>query len=62
MEPNKTVVGENAYLIFFFFGYQKQEISVEGRKLIDVSFKLVLTELDEIIVVGYGVQKKKLVQ
>lgn len=45
-------------LILSFIGYQKQEISVSGRTRIDVTLKEETKEIDEVIVIGYGVQKK----
>lgn len=48
----------NDVLIFSFIGYQKQEIAVAGRTKIDVSLKEDTKEIDEVIVIGYGVQKK----
>ena len=54
-------VEENAVLIFSFIGYAAQEVTVAGKSSINVLLKSSLTELDEVVVVGYGVQKKKLV-
>ena len=52
------VAGEDAVLVFSYIGYVRQEIRVGGRSAIDV----ILTEdsktLEEVVVVGYGVQKK----
>lgn len=51
-------VPENGTLVISYIGYQSQEISVIGRN----SFNVVLQEdselLDEVVVVGYGVQRK----
>ena len=53
-----TNVGSDATLIISYVGYKTQNIKVAGRN----SFKIVLVEdaeiLDEVVVVGYGVQKK----
>jgi len=51
-------VAEGATLEFSFVGYQTQEIPVEGRTQINVELKQKAEELEEVIVIGYGVQKK----
>lgn len=58
-EGNYTItVGEDAVLVFSYIGYESQEIPVEGRNLIDVVFNISAAVLDEVIVIGYGTQKK----
>lgn len=51
-------VSENAILIISYIGYLDQELNAQGR----TSFNIVLKEdtktLEEVVVVGYGVQKK----
>jgi len=51
----------NSVLIFSYIGYTAQKIKLNGQS----NFKIILSEdaknLDEIIVVGYGVQKKSVV-
>lgn len=56
-----TAVSANATLQFSFIGFTTQEISVNGKSVIDVTLESALTGLNEVVVVGYGVQKKKLV-
>ena len=53
-----TGVSGNAILIFSFIGMKSQEIEVKGQSAINVVMEEAATELDEIIVVGYGTQKK----
>jgi TonB-dependent starch-binding outer membrane protein SusC len=48
-------------LQFSFVGYQTVEIPISGRPVIDVTLNIELTELDEVVVIGYGTQKKKVV-
>jgi TonB-linked SusC/RagA family outer membrane protein len=48
----------NATLVFSFIGYVAQEIIVSGKIRVDVALSLDVTSLDEVIVVGYGTQKK----
>jgi len=56
-----TVVVPNgdAVLIFTFIGYNEIKETVGGRTVIDVNMELSFEALDEIVVVGYGTQKKK---
>lgn len=54
-------VPEDAILIFSFVGFVPQEIPVDNRSVINVVLTESITGLDEVVVVGYGVQKKKLV-
>lgn len=54
-----NVPGENAILIFSFIGYVSQEAPVSGRSIINVVLTEDLTSMDEVVVVGYGVQKKE---
>jgi TonB-linked SusC/RagA family outer membrane protein len=48
----------NAPLIFSFIGYVTQVIPSQGRTVIDVALVGELTGLDEVVVVGYGTQKR----
>jgi len=45
-------------LVFSFVGYQQQEIQVAGRTTIDVKLGVSLTTIEEVVVVGYGTQRK----
>lgn len=47
-------------LIFSYIGYLEQEIKVGNQSIINVVLDENTKELDEVIVIGYGVQKKKL--
>jgi TonB-linked SusC/RagA family outer membrane protein len=47
-------------LVFSYVGYVTKEVTVNGEK-IDVSLSETAGNLEELVVVGYGVQKKKLV-
>ena len=52
---------ENAVIITSFIGYISSKINVNGRSVIDVSLKVSSTQLNEVVVIGYGTQKKKVV-
>lgn len=50
---------ENSVLEFSFNGYATQEIVVSNnKKTIEITMLQATSELDEVVVVGYGVQKK----
>ncbi|GAB3920465.1 TonB-dependent receptor [Larkinella terrae] len=49
---------ETSVLIFSFVGYLPEEIVVGTRKVIDVVLKADTKALEEIVVVGYGTQKR----
>ncbi len=54
-------VPEDGILIFSFIGMEAQEQVIAGRSLINVTLREKVLGLDEVIVVGYGVQKKSVV-
>jgi TonB-dependent SusC/RagA subfamily outer membrane receptor len=49
---------QNGTLVFSSIGYMLQEIPVSGRSVIDVSLEEDMQSLQEVVVVGYGTQKK----
>lgn len=51
-------VPEDGTLVFSFMGYLSQEEEVSGRSIIDINLEPDTKQLDEVIVVGYGIQKK----
>lgn len=51
-------VPENGILQFSFVGMKLQEISVAGKSLINVTLDEETVGVDEVVVVGYGTQKK----
>ncbi len=48
-------------LVFSFLGYETREVAVHNRMEIDVQLESDAQLVDEVVVVGYGVQKKSLV-
>jgi TonB-dependent starch-binding outer membrane protein SusC len=56
-----TVSGPDVTLEISFVGYQTAVIPVNGLSFIEVNLGVQLTELDEIVVIGYGTQKKRVV-
>lgn len=51
-------VASNATIIISYIGYDNQEIAVNGRTTINATMSEDTQALDELVVVGYGVQKK----
>ncbi|MFO7617430.1 MAG: TonB-dependent receptor [Bacteroidales bacterium] len=56
-----TLSSPNASLEFSYVGYKAITIAVGGREVVDVVMEEKASELDEIVVIGYGTQKKKVV-
>jgi len=54
-----TVPGPDAILVFSSIGYATQSITVGSQTTINVTLAEELTSLEEIVVIGYGTQKKK---
>ncbi|MFV0345938.1 MAG: carboxypeptidase-like regulatory domain-containing protein, partial [Bacteroidales bacterium] len=52
-------VPADAVLQISFMGMLTQEVSVSGKSVVDVTLKEDVQGLKEVIVVGYGVQKKE---
>ena len=52
-------VSTDAVLQFSFVGMQMQEVPVNGQSVINITLKTDITDLEEIIVIGYGSVKKK---
>ncbi|HWW40402.1 SusC/RagA family TonB-linked outer membrane protein, partial [Pedobacter sp.] len=51
-------VDEQAVLVFSFIGYIVQEVPVAGQTQVNVVLKEESSKLNEVVVVGYGTQKK----
>lgn len=53
-----SVDSENDLLVFSFIGFETHEVNVAGRTTINVNMVPDVKALDEVVVVGYGTQKK----
>ena len=51
-------IPQDAVLIFSFVGMKAQEVPVEGRRVINVELEIDSKVMEEVVVVGYGVQRK----
>lgn len=54
-----VVPGPESVLVFSSIGYSTQAITVGDQSTINISLVADVTSLDEIVVIGYGTQKKK---
>lgn len=53
------VVPEGSTLVFSFIGYEAQKVVVGDQSVINVTLVEDVSSLDEVVVVGYGVQSKR---
>jgi len=53
-----NISSANSILAFSFVGMELQEIVVGGQKVLNVSMKETVSMLDEIVVTGYGTQRR----
>ncbi len=53
-----TVPNDNAVLVFSAVGFTTQEVTVGARSAVDISMSVDQKTLNEVVVVGYGTQKK----
>ncbi|QEC54146.1 TonB-dependent receptor [Anseongella ginsenosidimutans] len=51
-------IPEGGVLVFSFIGYKTREEATGGRELVNVSLEPDVASLEEVVVVGYGTQKK----
>lgn len=54
-----SVPSGTSILVFSFVGYKQQEVAIEGRTTINVVLEPDIFSVDEVVVVGYGTQKKR---
>ena len=54
-------VSPGATIVISYVGYETQEVKVGNQSSLNITLKEDNAQLDEVVVVGYGVQKKKLV-
>ncbi|OIN55940.1 SusC/RagA family TonB-linked outer membrane protein [Arsenicibacter rosenii] len=55
----KLNISPGSTLVVSFIGYAPQEIPVNGRTTVNVSLKTDQQQLQDVVVVGYGTQRKK---
>ena len=52
-------VEKGATVVFSFVGYLPQEILIENQTTLNISLKSDIEQIEEVMVVGYGIQKKR---
>ncbi len=58
-DGNYTInVASNGVLVFSYVGFTPKEIAVNGKTTVNASLEIDSSLLDEVVVVGYGTQKK----
>ncbi|TDQ11510.1 TonB-linked SusC/RagA family outer membrane protein [Pedobacter metabolipauper] len=50
---------KDAILVFSMVGFKTVEVPLTGKKVVDVTLKIDQSGLEEVVVVGYGTQKKE---
>ncbi|HJT73515.1 MAG TPA: carboxypeptidase-like regulatory domain-containing protein, partial [Chitinophaga sp.] len=56
---NYTIVADaNATLVFTSIGYAVQEVPINGNATLNVTLKTGTSQLDQVVVVGYGTQRR----
>jgi TonB-dependent starch-binding outer membrane protein SusC len=53
-----NVENENAVLVFSYIGYAQQEVALNGQSSLSVSLVPDIKSLSEVVVIGYGEQKR----
>jgi TonB-linked SusC/RagA family outer membrane protein len=53
-----TVNDPNATLVFSFIGYVSKEVPLAGKNTVDVALEAEVSQLGEVVVIGYGTAKK----
>ncbi|MFA8437172.1 MAG: SusC/RagA family TonB-linked outer membrane protein [Marinifilaceae bacterium] len=54
----RVVASANDIIVFSFIGMKTQEVNVDGRLVINIALENQDQDLDEVVVIGYGVQRK----
>jgi TonB-linked SusC/RagA family outer membrane protein len=54
-----SVSGGEAALVFSYIGYSVQEVAIGNRSVVDIVLQSDLQQLSEVVVVGYGTQRKQ---
>ncbi|HEV9035340.1 MAG TPA: SusC/RagA family TonB-linked outer membrane protein, partial [Puia sp.] len=53
------VSGPNATLVISYVGYTSKEIKLNGQQRLDITFQSTPSNLDEVVVIGYGTTTRK---
>lgn len=56
----QLTLNENAKtLVFTIVGYERQEVTIPAANVLNVTMRAQVSDLDEVVVVGYGVQSRR---
>ncbi|MBS9462582.1 TonB-dependent receptor [Flagellimonas sp. 389] len=60
-DGNYTIIpsNDNAILVFSYIGFSNKEENVSGRTTINVTLQEDVSKLDEVVVIGYGTQRRQ---
>jgi TonB-dependent starch-binding outer membrane protein SusC len=59
LNGNYTInVPEGSTLVFSYIGFESQSVPVDNKTEVNISMKQDMSSLDEVVVVGYGTQRK----
>lgn len=53
-----NVPGANSKLVISYIGYENQVVALAGKTKLDIKMREDIKSIDEVVVVGYGMQKK----
>ncbi len=56
-----AVPSPNAILVFSLVGYKEHEVSAQQQTVLNIQLEPSINNLDEVVVVGYGTQNKRLI-
>lgn len=60
LDGNYTIeVDDDAVLAITYIGYNRQEVAVKGRNRINITMKEDVKQLNEVVVMAYGTQKRR---
>ncbi len=54
-----TVPDQHAVLVFSYIGFSPREVTIGGKSVWNIALSESASKLDEIVVIGYGTQKKR---
>lgn len=54
-----NVTDPNAILVFSYIGYTPQEVQLAGRAVVDLVLESSASELNQVVVIGYGTRRKR---
>lgn len=54
-----NITDANGTLVFSYLGFTTKEEAIKGRTAVNISLQSIESALDEVVVTGYGVQKKE---